>query len=617
MNQFLTYLLVLSALSYACAGPMHHQSGYGQAQPLEIIETPRPIIQEEQRVEIVKPFVAPVVSSYNTEPLVRDEPAKIIAAPVVAPSYNTEQPLFRDEPAKIIASPIVEPDMDLVRWCQEKKTGTESIFYLPHPTRRSFYIQCDEHGGAFLKECPQGTIFTLNLVCEDVNNLHPIETKPAEVPAQMIAQDQHTGSYGQVPTFQQEPSALVSTRVEIRTEAPEFRSLCETRRREGGVGVFYLQHPTDRHLYIQCDEHGEAYLRQCLQGLVFTHNLVCENPDNIIEATQTPVAAQLVQADTTPIVQSGYGTAAVVEQPAKLLAADNVVEVLIRDAPEFKEMCATVRQGNQGVFYLPHPNKQSLYIQCDEFGRAFLKECPVNTIFTANLVCEDVNNIHIVEKASELRAPQLDTTVGAYNQAPVFAQPENLVQTTSEVITEAPEFRELCISRRRVGVAVFYLQHPTDRTQYIQCDEFDRAFLRRCPAETVFTERLACEKISELSLVSVPAVPEPARFTAPVSTGYGETRVVEEPARFTAPVVVPQFDQTPVRTTGYGETRVVEEPARFTAPVVQSYAQRVEEPARLTAPVVVPQSSYGQRVEEPARFTAPVVQPLRHSHSGY
>jgi len=128
-----------------------------------------------------------------------------------------------------------------------------------------------------------------------------------------------------------------------------------------------------------------------------------------------------------------------------------------------------------------------------------LKNCPANTVFTQNLVCENIENLLPIESkpvVTEVR--QLDQQHGAYGAAPSFSLDITPVQTiqTAEVIVEAPEFKQLCLTRNSYGVqtsSVFYVAHPTDRTKYVQCNEFGTAFLKQCPSGTWFTSNLVCE----------------------------------------------------------------------------------------------------------------------------
>jgi hypothetical protein len=58
---------------------------------------------------------------------------------------------------------------------------------------------------------------------------------------------------------------------------------------------------------------------------------------------------------------------------------------------EFARLCRMKlsEATDEKVFFLQHPNSPRMYIQCDEFGRAFIKQCLNNTVFvTASRACE-------------------------------------------------------------------------------------------------------------------------------------------------------------------------------------------------------------------------------------
>ena len=406
--------------------------------------------------------------------------------PVVSSGYGQTATIALDNTVEL----ALEPEYRNI--CLNRAQG--SVFYLPHPTRPTFYIQCDEFGQAFLKECPANTIFTQNLVCEDVKNLLPIEKKPE--------MDQRIGSYGSVPQFSLDTASNVqsSAQVEVIVEAPEFKNLCANRNAYGAAtsSVFYVAHPTKQSFYIQCDEFGRAFLKECPVGTIFTSNLVCERVVSEIRTetiVQQPIVQQLDRTES-----SNYGQA--VAAPVALdTPVQTRVEIIV-EAPEFKNLCANRNAygaATSSVFYVAHPTKQSFYIQCDEFGRAFLKECPANTIFTANLVCENVNDVHTVERETIVQQALDQASTGSYGSVPKFSQ-DAVVATQSqvEVVVEAPEFKELCLSKNAYGApvsSVFYVAHPSDRRKYIQCNEFGNAYLKECPLSTVFTSNLVCEML--------------------------------------------------------------------------------------------------------------------------
>jgi hypothetical protein len=541
--------------------------------------------------------VEPIVhmdTSYGSAPVASPAPVirPVVPVQMDVPVNSYGSKVFQDTTVEI-KTPVAIEELDptLKNMCLERQNGI--VFYLPHPTKQSFYIQCDQFGHAFLKECPAGTIFTQNLVCENINDLHPVNA-PAVATRPVL--DQTVGSYGSAPTFSADtPSVIETSHVEIFREAQEFNGLCTSHT------LFYFQHPTDKNSFIQCDDFGKAFVRPCPAGLVFTGNLVCENPSDL--HTVAPSLDRQVQ-----VVRPAYGTVPFVSQDAVVTHTE-----IFQEAPEFKELCLNKNAyGAQvsTVFYIPHPTKQSFYIQCDQFGRAFLKECPVGTIFTLNLACENVNDLHAIEKETVPVRPQLDQTVGTYGSAPVFAaEASSITQSSVELVQEAPEFKELCLTRNAYGSAVstvFYIPHPTNKNMYIQCNEFGTAYLKSCPIGTIFTTRFTCERPGEIE--TLPALPEIPRIVEtpilrevqtnsysqniPVMTQVVERPVLREPItsyQQTAPVIQrPVLREEPITSYQQIQRPVLrEEPItsyQQTAPVIQRPVLREQ---------VVP-SSYGQ-----------------------
>jgi acid stress-induced BolA-like protein IbaG/YrbA len=490
-------------------------------------------------------------------PVIRTQVVQLEAAPTYsapAPTYSAPAPTILRE--NTVVTETVRPlEPEYQRLCLDKK-GYASVFYLPHPTRQSWYIQCDEFGQGYLKECPAGTIFTLNLVCENINDLHPVEEKRTIVQPQM---DTVVGSYNTAPVFAADTTTSIeATRVEVIHEAPEFQELCLSKRSRSDYGsaatVFYLPHPNKQSWYIQCDEHGRAFIKDCPAGTVFTLNLVCEKIGELHAVEQQTV----VQPQLDNVHTSSYGSAPVATTyssssytsapvaPVVSLDAPTYTETVIPENPEFRELCLSKRSAGVAVFYLQHPQRQTSYIQCDEFGRSFVKDCPANTIFTLNLVCEKIDDLHPIEEKRTLTT-QLDTVVGSYNTAPVFANDNTLVQNTVTVI-EAPEFKQLCSSKRDSGVAVFYLPHPSRQSWYIQCDEFGKAFVKECPANTIFTLNLVCEKIDDLHPIEQTQTVVKQQLDVPVTGAYNsapvfplESSAVVETARVEVIQEAPEF----------------------------------------------------------------------------
>jgi len=169
--------------------------------------------------------------------------------------------------------------------------------------------------------------------------------------------------------------------------------------------MFYMAHPTKRDWYIQCDAFGKAFVHQCPAMTVFSENLACERPSGIVAKQQ--------------ITGAGYGN---VQQNMNLMESSSVVVAQVesvKESPEFMHMCAQARTQGRLAFYMPHPASAHMFIQCDEFGKAFARICPTGTWFSENAVCE-VKEQPIVSKQ----------TVTAYGQQETAA-PVAVVMTTN------------------------------------------------------------------------------------------------------------------------------------------------------------------------------------------
>jgi hypothetical protein len=427
--------------------------------------------------EIVKPvtvtFDRPVVVSSGYGQQQQTVSTVAFDRPVVSNGYGQQQQIIRTTPAPIQQQTIV---MDIPVRHQEVGYGAATT---PAPVQQTIVM--------------------------DISNVKPeVSSGYGQQTVQhTISLDEQRGAYGAAPAFSLDtaPVQTIQT-IEVIVEAPEFRQLCVGKNAYGAQvsTVFYVPHPTDRTKYIQCDEFGRAFLKQCPVNTVFTGNLVCEKINEIhtIETVSVQQDRPVLQQQT-----AAYGGEVVrpvvnFDIPVQQQVEDDGVE-----APEFRQLCQNHNSYGVStsltVFYIPHPTKQTSYIQCDDFGRSFLKNCPANTVFTQNLVCENIENLLPIESkpvVTEVR--QLDQQHGAYGAAPSFSLDITPVQTiqTAEVIVEAPEFKQLCLTRNSYGVqtsSVFYVAHPTDRTKYVQCNEFGTAFLKQCPSGTWFTSNLVCE----------------------------------------------------------------------------------------------------------------------------
>jgi hypothetical protein len=449
---------------------------------------------------------------------------------------------------------------------QQQRTSDGQLrpmFYLPHPAKREWFIQCDESGKVFLKFCPPGTVFSANLVCEFESRqdeqqreqisreptmgiardeslfsgtssskqtiFHPIVIDITPIPPiGVVAAPSQTGS-----TWSSSSSSIEQpTTTTLSREAPEFRPLCESKRTTSRVS-FFLQHPTDRTLYIQCDEFGNAFLRSCPKGLWFSAEFTCKRFDasgsdeesTKFEGSSSPASSALPTRPQEPIVLEMKPPSTQMTGPTLTTyhsgASSNLLSLgnteWSRDAPEFYATCAARRQPGVIMFYIPHPTDKQMYVQCDEFGKAFFRRCPNKLVFSDKLAC--VHSTQEEEKENGVRQEDLirheeDESMRIRENKPIIdAKPSESFgrntfsfdqQPTTFELAESLEFKHLCsneakLNRGQATQTVFFVPHPTDRQTYIQCDEFGRAFIRRCLTGTFFSSKSnACvEEASE------------------------------------------------------------------------------------------------------------------------
>jgi hypothetical protein len=362
-------------------------------------------------------------------------------------------------------------------------------FYMQHPSKPNMFIQCDEFGRSFLKVCPAETIFTDNIACEKRDHLLGHMHR-----AKFLGAGMRTAAYGGLQS-----SEIVE---DMGVRAPEFQHLCK-RVGLAGLTLFYKPHPVNQRQFIQCDDFGMSFLKTCPIGTIFTENMVCEKIGELhaIMRQSAPIVAPAVPYGSTTLMQS-----APIFTPTE-------TEMMMPESPEFKHMCvsATNKMESSSLnFYVAHPTDKTKYIQCDEVGRAFLKMCPTQTIFTDNLTCEKVGELHEIWNMK--KQPVLSAV------APPIVEPAPVVvpvvpAPVAEWSQESMKFRSTCRAHRGVGMKqMFYLAHPERNDWFIQCDETGRAFVKTCMSGTIFTENLACEKMGEI----IPARIAPEEVPAPI-----------------------------------------------------------------------------------------------------
>jgi hypothetical protein len=383
----------------------------------------------------------------------------------------------------MLAVELVRPAPEFNDLCVSKHVALGlAVFYMPHPTENKKYVQCDEFGKAFLKSCPMSTIFTENMACEKVDHLLPNLKSMAITP---------TTAYGQ----------QVGLTAEMSTEAPQFENLCMSNK-QMGVAIFYVAHPSDNTKYIQCDEFGKAFLKTCTFGTIFTENMACEKVyDHMMSLMRIPklsidVGEELPQFEQQCSSQAPQGavvfympypdhkdwfiqcdmlgraflkkcpsgtvfgadmecvfegfvypTDPVPVAPAYGgLAAKPVVtpSEWSKESPEFSETCSSKRVSGTLVFYLPHPTHQDWFIQCDENNRAFVKTCISGTIFTENLTCEKIGELHAIWKS--IAAPVLSQASPSYASNTVVEAPAKM-ETVMSSYASQPDLKTTRIEK--------------------------------------------------------------------------------------------------------------------------------------------------------------------------
>jgi len=354
---------------------------------------------------------------------------------VVPPAVETKKP--EDFTSKVAEAILVGEAPEYESYCKPEAFKSGS-FYIMHPTDNSLFIQCDEHGKAFIKRCPIGTWFTSSMTCEAMNTV--VITPALDMPV---------SGY--------ETPKVILSQLELVSESSEFESYCRDSKM---TGVWYLMHPTDRTLFIQCDESYKAFVRRCPTGTVFLKSMACGIETITVPALDMPV--------------SGY------ETPKIVLSQLELVSV----APEFDSYCRDSKM--TGVWYIMHPTDSSLFIQCDESYKAYVRRCPSGTVFLKSMTCG----------IEQVQVPALDISVSGYETPKV-------VLSQLELVSEAPEFDSYCRDSKMTGV--FYLMHPTDSSLFIQCDESYKAYVRRCPSGTVFLKSMTCGKFESVVIPSLDA----------------------------------------------------------------------------------------------------------------
>jgi len=168
----------------------------------------------------------------------------------------------------------------------------------------------------------------------------------------------------------------------------------------------------------------------------------------------------------------------------------------IRQDPQFDELCRTQTFNNPSAnIYIKHPTDPTMFIQCDQAGNAFTMMCPNGTIFTDKITCERSSDFVIMPR-SIIRLSDLINSTNT--SRPIIPGPVKILTTqlqSIEPLKEAPEFVTLCKSVSGGKSTILHFIYPNDRSLFIECDLQGKAFFKRCPVGTTFTDNKTCESI--------------------------------------------------------------------------------------------------------------------------
>jgi hypothetical protein len=172
------------------------------------------------------------------------------------------------------------------------------------------------------------------------------------------------------------------------------------------------------------------------------------------------------------------------------------------DMNEWRLKCKQQRTTQLGNFYLPYTSNETLFVQCDESNRAFVKQCPFGTVFTVRMVCEPAVQQQLpLQRVSKLgdiltngKAPlQIDlvrtstTTTTTTTVVPVT----DAAATVQQPPTSIPN---PCTNESRAQ-GLFLFPHPTDAVQFILCDQANGMTIGQCMNGTRFSVTTrSCQK---------------------------------------------------------------------------------------------------------------------------
>lgn len=169
---------------------------------------------------------------------------------------------------------------------------------------------------------------------------------------------------------------------------------------------------------------------------------------------------------------------------------DDTVLAVEKEMAEWRVKCKNLRTTQLGIFYLTYTANETFFVQCDESNRAFLKQCPLGTIFTVRMVCEPATIVK-APKLSDIingKAPLQIDVVRPLNDQPIVTS-----TSTTSVVMPTMILNPCTNSTRAQGL--FFFPHPTDATMFIQCDGSNSMAIGQCVTGTRFSVATrSCQK---------------------------------------------------------------------------------------------------------------------------
>jgi hypothetical protein len=178
----------------------------------------------------------------------------------------------------------------------------------------------------------------------------------------------------------------VDETVAIEKAMSEWRLKCKSLRTTQ-LGIFYLPYPSNETFFVQCDESNRAFLKQCPFGTVFTVRMVCEVPSLSDAKTKITKLGDIINNNSKQPLQAELNDTKIFtngKQPFQI-QIDDARPVSTIPTPVASNMilnpCTDATRA-QGLFFFPHPNDSTMFIQCDESNSMAIGQCVTGTRFS-------------------------------------------------------------------------------------------------------------------------------------------------------------------------------------------------------------------------------------------